>query len=42
MPTIEQTITNIIVTEIFINEDQEKIRIEVNKKIGNLLKSTGK
>ena len=33
---------NIIVTNVFINDDKEKIRIEVNKKIENLLKNTGK
>jgi len=36
------TKTNIIVTNVFINEDKEKIRIEINKKIENLLKKTWK
>jgi len=38
----EQSPTKIIVTEVFINEDKEKIREEVNKKIENLLKTYGK
>ena len=38
----EQQTTNIIITNTFINEDKEKIRIEINKKLEKILKNAGK